>query len=54
LVVPEAFSSGTFAKTSSGYFAFQSCADAAEAENASPAATARIIRRLIMTSPFLQ
>jgi hypothetical protein len=52
-VTPEAFSAGTTAKVSSGYFVFQSCADAAEAVNASAAAPARMIRRLIMTFPVL-
>src|ERR1700737_5045693 len=52
-VTPEAFSAGTTAKVISGYLAFQSCADAAEAVNASTAAPAIIVRRLIMTPSFL-
>src|SRR6266480_3381932 len=49
-VTPEAFSAGTTAKVSSGYFVFQSCAEAAEMVKAS-AMPASKIRRLIMTSP---
>src|SRR6266581_9762756 len=52
-VTPEAFSAGTTAKVNSGYFVFQSCADAAEAVNASAAAPASMLRRLIMTFPVL-
>ena len=52
-VTPEAFSAGTTAKVSSGYFDFQSCADAAVAVKASAAAPARMRRRLIMTFPVL-
>src|SRR5882672_11153357 len=52
-VTPEAFSAGTTAKVNSGYLDFQSCADAAEAANASTAALAIIVRRLIMTPSFL-
>src|ERR1700737_462256 len=52
-VTPDAFSAGTTAKVISGYLAFQSCADAAEAVNASAAALAIMVRRLIMTPSFL-
>src|SRR5262249_29117291 len=51
-VTPEAFSAGTTAKVSSGYLLFQSCADAADAENASTAA-ASTMRRLIMELALL-
>src|SRR3954471_5258498 len=51
-VTPEAFSAGTTAKVSSGYLLFQSCAEA-EAVNASAAAPARTIRRVIMVSPLV-
>src|SRR5258706_14891465 len=51
-VTPDAFSAGTTAKVISGYFVFQSCADAAEAVNASAAALAITVRRLIMTPSF--
>src|SRR5262245_9784332 len=52
-VTPEAFSAGTTAKVSSGYFAFQSCAEAAVALRASAAAPASRIRRLIMGMPLV-
>src|ERR1700738_582548 len=51
-VTPEAFSAGTTAKVISGYLVFHSCADAAEAANASTAALAISVRRLIMTPSF--
>src|SRR3954471_14152724 len=51
-VTPEAFSAGTTAKVSSGYLAFQSCAEA-DAVNASAAAPARTMRRVIMMYPLL-
>src|SRR5437660_12848889 len=51
-VTPEAFSAGTTAKVSSGYLLFQSCAEA-EAVNASAAALARMIRRVIVVSPLV-
>src|SRR6186713_906471 len=51
-VTPDAFSAGTTAKVSSGYLLFQSCAEA-EAVNASTAAPARTIRRVIMVSPLV-
>src|SRR5258708_31948409 len=51
-VTPDAFSAGTTAKVSSGYLAFQSCAEALLAVKASAAAPAGMIRRLIMTSSF--
>src|SRR5882757_5648639 len=51
-VTPEAFSAGTTAKVSSGYLAFQSCADA-DAVNASAAAPARTMRRVIMVCPLV-
>src|SRR5215470_12689406 len=52
-VTPEAFSAGTTAKVSSGYLLFQSCADAADAENTSAAAPASTMRRLIMELALL-
>src|SRR5258706_11074050 len=52
-VTPDAFSAGTTAKVISGYFVFQSCADAADAVNASIAALATSVRRLIMTPSFV-
>src|SRR5689334_5781050 len=52
-VTPEAFSAGTTAKVSSGYLPFQSCAEAVEAENASAAAPAKTMRRLIMVCPLV-
>src|ERR1700676_855244 len=52
-VTPEAFSAGTTAKVISGYLVFQCCADAAEAVNASAAAPAIMVRRLIMRPSFL-
>src|SRR5882757_6395873 len=51
-VTPEAFSAGTTAKVSSGNLAFQSCADA-EPVNASAAAPARMMRRVIMITPLV-
>src|SRR6266436_7791439 len=51
-VTPDAFSAGTTAKVISGYFVFQSCADAAETVNASAATPAITVRRLIMTPSF--
>src|ERR1700730_14908557 len=52
-VTPDAFSAGTTAKVSSGYFVFHSCADAADAVNASSAALIMMVRRLIMTPSLL-
>src|SRR5215475_1717063 len=46
-VTPEAFSAGTTAKVISGYFAFQSSAEA-DAVNENAAIPARTSRRLIM------
>ena len=51
-VTPEAFSAGTTAKVSSGYLAFQSCAEA-DAVNASAATPARTMRRVIMMYPLV-
>src|SRR3977135_4361943 len=51
-VTPEAFSAGTTAKVSSGYLPFQSCAEA-DAVNASAAAPAKTMRRVIMLNPLV-
>src|SRR5882724_13566187 len=51
-VTPEAFSAGTTANVSSGYFAFQSSAEA-DAVNANAAAPARTMRRVIMLNPLV-
>src|ERR1700682_4761443 len=51
-VTPEPFSAGITAKVISGYFAFQSSADA-DVVNASAAAPARTMRRVIMMYPLV-